>query len=49
MSMLYGICISILTWAWQTSALRYDPAEVEYNLNQNQQAVLPLDYRGQWQ
>jgi alpha-1,3-glucan synthase len=29
--------------------LRFDPAEEEHNLNQNQHAVLPLDYWGQWE
>ena len=31
-----------------TSALRYDPNEVDYNLNQNQQAINPVDYDGKW-
>ncbi|MCJ1398815.1 Cell wall alpha-1,3-glucan synthase ags1 [Xylographa trunciseda] len=31
-----------------THALRYDPAEVDYNLNTNQQATNPVDYWGQW-
>ncbi|EXJ83816.1 alpha-1,3-glucan synthase [Capronia coronata CBS 617.96] len=29
-------------------AFRYDPAYVQYNLNQNQTAVDPLDYWGEW-
>lgn len=28
--------------------LRYLPDQVEFNLNQNQTAVNPLDYWGQW-
>lgn len=31
-----------------SEAYRYDPAYVQYNLNQNQTAVDPLDYWGQW-
>lgn len=31
------------------SALPYDPAETDYNLNQNQSAKDPVDYWGQWQ
>lgn len=30
------------------SALRYDPAFEEWNLNTNQQAMNPLDYSGAW-
>lgn len=29
-------------------SLRFDPAEIDYNLNQNQQATDPLDYSGIW-
>src|ERR1700761_4762552 len=29
-------------------ALRYDPAFTQYNLNQNQTAVNPLDFWGEW-
>ena len=31
-----------------TYALRYDPAQVAYNLNTNQTAVNPIDYSGKW-
>lgn len=31
------------------AALRYDPAYVDYNLNQNQAAVDPTGYWGEWQ
>jgi len=30
------------------SPLRYDPAQVSWNLNQNQSATDPLAYYGQW-
>jgi alpha-1,3-glucan synthase len=30
-------------------ALRYDPAETDYNLNQAQNARNPLDYTGEWE
>jgi alpha-1,3-glucan synthase len=29
-------------------SLRYDPNEVDYNLNTNQNAQNPLDYSGEW-
>lgn len=32
-----------------TLALRYDPEQVLYNLNQNKDAVHPVDYDGKWQ
>ena len=31
-----------------THALRFDPAQVAYNLNTNESAVNPIDYWGQW-
>lgn len=31
-----------------SSAYRYDPAYTEYNINENQTAVNPLDYWGEW-
>jgi alpha-1,3-glucan synthase len=31
------------------AALRYDPAYTDYNLNQQQDAVHPLDYWGKWE
>ncbi|KAE9972211.1 hypothetical protein EG328_005136 [Venturia inaequalis] len=31
------------------TALRFDPREVDYNLNQNQSATNPLDYAGKWE
>jgi alpha-1,3-glucan synthase len=30
------------------SALRYDPAYVQYNLNENKTATNPIDYWGEW-
>lgn len=42
-------------WVWVSFVLftisasfRYDPAYEQYNLNQNQTAVDPLDYWGEW-
>lgn len=29
-------------------AYRYDPAYIQYNLNQNKDAINPLDYSGKW-
>ena len=31
------------------TALRYDPDQAGYNLNENQTAVNPLDYWGSWE
>lgn len=30
-------------------SLRYDPKEVDYNLNTNEAATTPLDYSGKWE
>ncbi|KAK5239066.1 hypothetical protein LTR16_012333, partial [Cryomyces antarcticus] len=30
------------------TSLRYDPSEVDYNLNTNQDAIDPLDYTASW-
>ena len=35
-------------FAASVTALRYDPQYVDHNLNQNQAAVNPLDYWGEW-
>jgi len=35
--------------AFLTSALKYDPDQVLWNLNQNQTATSGLDYWGEWQ
>ncbi|KAF2465803.1 uncharacterized protein BDR25DRAFT_378495 [Lindgomyces ingoldianus] len=37
--------ITLISFAW---ASPYDPRELDYNLNQNQSAVSPLDYWGSW-
>jgi len=37
--------VSLIPFA---SPLRYDPAQVSWNLNQNQSATDPLAYYGQW-
>ena len=43
------VCLFVLALVISTSvALRYDPAQVLHNLNQNQTAVKPIDYWGQW-
>lgn len=34
---------------FSASALRYDPAFLDYNLNQNPNAVHPTDYWGEWE
>jgi alpha-1,3-glucan synthase len=39
--------LSVLLAATST-ALKYDPAFLDYNLNQNQDAVNPVDYWGEW-
>ena len=47
--MLPTIALCLLSiFARSCVALRYDPAEVGYNLNENETAVDPLDYWGQW-
>ncbi len=40
--------ISILTFVTSGQALRYDPAQVGFNLNENTTAVSPVDYWGSW-
>jgi alpha-1,3-glucan synthase len=40
--------ISLLTLVISSQALRYDPAQVGFNLNENTTAVSPLDYWGNW-
>ena len=40
-------CVLVLS-AQLASALRFDPREVDYNLNQNQRAQSVLEYSGQW-
>jgi alpha-1,3-glucan synthase len=40
-----GLLLNVLPVA---QALIYDPAHLQYNLNQNQSATDPLDYEGTW-
>jgi alpha-1,3-glucan synthase len=40
--------LSILALLPQLFAARYDPLQVQFNLNQNQSATNPLDYWGEW-
>ncbi len=47
--MLFGTLVcSVFLFFSSCRALRYDPAFAQYNLNQNQTAVDPLDYWGEW-
>lgn len=39
---------TLLLIASSVCALRYDPAQTAWNLNQNQDATDPLDYSGRW-
>jgi alpha-1,3-glucan synthase len=41
---------ALLLWlfAWQVASSPYDPLEVDYNLNTNQNARNPMEYSGQW-
>lgn len=38
----------LLLTSTSVGALRYDPSQVDYNLNQNVTATDPLDYWGSW-
>ena len=40
--------ILLLTFVVFSEAYRYDPAYTQYNINQNEDAVDPLDYWGEW-
>ncbi|BFZ64122.1 hypothetical protein YB2330_005261 [Saitoella coloradoensis] len=45
----FAACIVLLVLnSLRLEALRYDPDQALYNLNQNETAVDPLDYWGQW-
>jgi alpha-1,3-glucan synthase len=46
MANLLGFLLAFL--ATSVVSLRYDPAQTDYNLNQNQNAQNPLDYSGEW-
>ena len=43
-----SVGISLLTLVLSSQALRYDPAQVGFNLNENTTAVSPVDYWGSW-
>jgi alpha-1,3-glucan synthase len=47
MRLLEGFLVSLLVRTGLS--LRFDPAEADYNLNQNETATNPLDYWGEWQ
>ena len=49
MTGLGRVCLGLLLLIAPAFALRYDPEQVLYNLNNNQTATDPLDYSGQWQ
>ena len=40
--------LCLLTFVLFSEAYRYDPAYTEYNTNQKQNAIDPLDYWGEW-
>lgn len=42
-----GLLLGLL--AATSTALKYDPAYLEFNLNQNQTATQPIDYWGEWE
>ncbi|EXJ62578.1 alpha-1,3-glucan synthase [Cladophialophora yegresii CBS 114405] len=44
----YTLVSSVFLFLSSCGALRYDPAFAQYNLNQNQTAIDPLDYWGEW-
>lgn len=43
------VALHLLLLLQQCLALRYDPAQVGYNLNENQNAIEPKDYSGKWE
>lgn len=43
------VVLSLFLLLQQCLALRYDPAQVGYNLNENQNAIEPKDYWGTWE
>ncbi|KAH0558454.1 hypothetical protein GP486_004889 [Trichoglossum hirsutum] len=45
--MAFGVLLFTIATT-MVAALRYDPAQVSYNLNENQSAGNPLDYWGEW-
>ena len=40
--------LAVLFFNTLTNALRYDPEQVGFNLNENKAATDPLDYSGEW-
>jgi len=46
--MTYQFFCLLALFTASVTALRYDQRYVDYNLNQNQAAVNPLDYWGEW-
>lgn len=46
--MLFGLAFFFSLLVTLSRAYIYDPAWTEYNLNENQDAVNPLDYWGEW-
>ena len=46
MAKLFAFLFTLL--ATSVLALKYDPKLTRYNLNNNQNAQKPLDYRGEW-
>lgn len=43
-----SVGVLLAAFGLTSRALRYDQAEVGYNLNENQTAVDPVDYWGEW-
>jgi alpha-1,3-glucan synthase len=41
--------LSLLGCSSVVNALRYDPEQIPFNLNQNETATDPLDYSGKWE
>lgn len=46
---LRNLLISLILITPPSWALKYDPGQVAWNLNQNEHATDPLDYSGSWQ
>ena len=40
--------LAVFTLATLTQALRYDPSQIHFNLNNNKTATDPLNYSGAW-
>lgn len=48
-SMLPVLVCILGYWAFGVVSAPYDPREVDWNLNTNQQTVNPLEYSGEWE